>query len=113
MSKYFYQIIKTKTGYFFALYPNNSKKIPIGQSSEFSSEANAKEGLYQFQQFIKKNRNSLSTHIEISKKDSLFYGSLNFEEGCFFREKGYCHKYEYIDWLQRIEKNIDTEIKIH
>lgn len=111
MGNYKFCISKEGEKYFFILYPNNNNNQEIGRSSGFSNESDAKEGLYQFQQFIKQNRTDLMTYLTITKKELRFYGELKYNLGSFFRNMGYYDKSEFEQWLFRIIENIDAPLK--
>lgn len=112
MGNYKFCIAKQAEEYVFILYPNNNNRQEIGRSNGFPSESDAKEGLYQFRQFIKQNRTNLMSYLTITKKDLRFYGELKYSLGSFFRNIGYYEKTELKNWLFRIIKNIDAPLKI-
>lgn len=112
MGNYKFCIAKQSEEYIFILYPNNNNSQEIGRSNGFSNESDAKEGLYQFQQFIKQNRANLMAYLTITKRDLQFYGELTYIDGVFFRNRGYFNKSEFKKWLSRIIENIDAPLKI-
>lgn len=111
MGNYKFCIAKQAEEYVFILYPNNNNNQEIGRSNGFPTESDAKEGLYQFQQFIKNNQNNLQNYLEVPKNEKQFYCRLTFNNGIFFRKKEYLQKTQYKKWLQRISDNIDAPIK--
>ena len=112
MGNYKFCISKQEEEYVFILYPNNNNRQEIGRSSGFPNESDAKEGLYQFRQFIKNIQNNLHGALDIAKNDKHFYGKLTYNTGTFYRKNGYEQKSEYENWLKRIIKNIDAPIEL-
>ena len=112
MGNYKFCISKQEEEYVFILYPNNNNNQEIGRSSGFPNESDAKEGLYQFQQFIKQNNTDLISYLTITKRGLQYYGELTYKDVAFFRNIGYSNKSEFNDWLSRIIENIDAPLKI-
>ncbi len=109
---YKYKIENSKEGYCFKLFPNNSNTQEIGISNLFQTKNECINALNVFSdlQDILESKPSL---FEINNKEGKYYFELNFcnSKYKFFRRFGYYKRYECRNGINRVIKNIKSNIK--
>ncbi len=94
---------------YFGLYPNNSNKIPLAISGDYTSYEDAKAGIAKLRKLLEQNSDMFMVRQEgISYYFDMVSNRYNLR---FFRTKAIQHRYEVNHCINRIYKNYSAPIK--
>ncbi|MDO4607905.1 MAG: hypothetical protein Q4B40_01780 [Clostridia bacterium] len=110
MGKYKYKIEKSKGGYYFRLFPNNSNTQEIGRSNTFDNIEECKNALTIFKKSgeIFKNNPELCTIIKTDNNKYIFKIYFNENKFVFYRKSEYVERRKCNKAIESIIINIDA-----